>query len=98
MDRNWELLGALSNAKIRQPSIFLAGERDVVVAMYRSAFDVLEQTVPGLTGKYLIPRAGHWVQQERPDEINSHLLEFLEQQRAALDLPGAGSRTAKSSV
>ena len=98
MDRNWELLGALSNAKIRQPAIFLAGERDVVVAMYRSAFDLLEQTVPRLTGKYLIPGAGHWVQQERPDEINNRLLEFLEQQRVALDLPVAGRRTAKSSV
>jgi pimeloyl-ACP methyl ester carboxylesterase len=98
MDRNWELLGALRNARIRQPAIFLAGERDVVVGMYRAAFDALEQTVPGLTGKYLIPGAGHWVQQEKPEEINNRLLEFLERQREA---PGSGlpeHRTAKYSA
>jgi len=26
----------------------------------------------------LIPHAGHWVQQERPDEVNALLLSFLD--------------------
>jgi pimeloyl-ACP methyl ester carboxylesterase len=97
MDRNWELLRALSNAKIRQPAIFMAGERDVVVTMYRGAFDVLEQTVPGLTGKHLIPSAGHWVQQEKPAEVNDLLITFLEQQRGTPGIAISGHRTAKSS-
>ena len=84
IDRNWELLGALRNARIRQPTLFLAGERDVVVTMYRGAFDALEQTVPGLAGKYLVPGVGHWVQQERAAEVSRRLLEFLERQRAQL--------------
>ena len=33
--------------------------------------------VPGLRRSVLIEGAGHWVQQERPDEVNVALLEFL---------------------
>jgi pimeloyl-ACP methyl ester carboxylesterase len=45
--------------------------------MRRAAFDSLEQTVPHLKKNILIPGAGHWIQQERPTEINQLLLEFL---------------------
>jgi pimeloyl-ACP methyl ester carboxylesterase len=31
-----------------------------------------------LRGKTLVAGAGHWVQQEKPDEVNRALLEFLE--------------------
>jgi pimeloyl-ACP methyl ester carboxylesterase len=34
-----------------------------------------------MTGVHLIPGAGHWVQQERPDEVNRLLLAFLREQR-----------------
>lgn len=77
IDRNWELLGFLRRAKIRQPTLFIAGEHDAVIAMNREAFDRLEEDVPQLGGKHLIPKAGHWVQQERPEEVNRLLLEFL---------------------
>ena len=33
-------------------------------------------------GTVLVDGAGHWVQQERPDEVNAALLDFL----AGLDL------------
>jgi pimeloyl-ACP methyl ester carboxylesterase len=77
IDRNWELTPFLSGAKIRQPSLFVAGEFDAAVTMYRQAFDSLEETMPGLTKKVLVPGAGHWIQQERPNEVNELLIEFL---------------------
>ena len=77
IDRNWELTPFLSGAKIRQPSLFIAGDLDGVVTIYRQAFDNLEQTMPGLTKKVLLPGAGHWIQQERPNEVNELLIEFL---------------------
>ena len=77
LDRNWELTPFLSGAKIRQPSLFVAGEVDGVITMYRQAFDSLEETMPGLTKKVLVPSAGHWIQQERPNEVSELLIEFL---------------------
>jgi pimeloyl-ACP methyl ester carboxylesterase len=77
LDALWELAPFLSGAKIRQPSLFIAGELDAVIAMYRPAFDGLEQTMPGLGKKVLLPGAGHWIQQERPAEVNELLLQFL---------------------
>lgn len=77
MDRDRELLAFLAGKSIEQPSLFLAGAEDPVIAMYRQDYDALEQTMPGLTAKVLIPGAGHWVQQERPDEVSSRLAAFL---------------------
>jgi hypothetical protein len=37
LDRNWELTRFLSGAKIRQPSLFVAGEFDPVVTIYQQA-------------------------------------------------------------
>jgi pimeloyl-ACP methyl ester carboxylesterase len=76
-DRNWELTSFLIGAKIEQPTLFIAGELDAVIAMSQRAFDNLEISVPGLKKKVLIPGAGHWVQQERPTEVNRLLMEFL---------------------
>ena len=77
IDRNWELTPFLSEAKIHQPSLFMAGELDGVIAMSRQAFDNLEDSMPSLKQKILIPGAGHWVQQERPAEVNDLIIEFL---------------------
>jgi hypothetical protein len=48
LDRMWELTPFLNGAKLRQPTLFVAGERDVCITMYRDAFEALPQTVPGL--------------------------------------------------
>jgi pimeloyl-ACP methyl ester carboxylesterase len=77
LDRMWELTRFLCGAKLRQPTLFAAGELDAVITMYRPAYDAMEATVPGLRKKVLLPGAGHWVQQERPREVNELLVEFL---------------------
>jgi pimeloyl-ACP methyl ester carboxylesterase len=77
LDRWWELTRVLCGAKILQPTLFAAGEQDAVIAMYRPAYDALPQTVPDLRSRVLLSGAGHWLQQERPDEVNRLLLDFL---------------------
>jgi pimeloyl-ACP methyl ester carboxylesterase len=77
IDARWEQTPFLAGAKLLQPTLFVAGELDPVIAMRRTAFDTLEQAVPRLTKKVLLPGAGHWIQQERPAEVNRLLLEFL---------------------
>jgi pimeloyl-ACP methyl ester carboxylesterase len=78
--RNWELTPFLAGAKLRQPALFVAGERDVVIDMVggpQNAFATLDANVPNLKKKALIPGAGHWIQQERPREVNELMVEFV---------------------
>jgi pimeloyl-ACP methyl ester carboxylesterase len=77
VDRMRELTYFLNGAKLRQPALFLAGEEDPVIVFYGQALEGMEEAVPKLSKKVLIPEAGHWVQQERPDEVNELLIEFL---------------------
>lgn len=76
-DLNWELTGFLDGAKLRQPSIFAAGERDVVLRMLPNAVALTDSSMPACRSKTVIPGAGHWIQQERPAEINELLIAFL---------------------
>ncbi|QOY88766.1 alpha/beta fold hydrolase [Paludibaculum fermentans] len=77
MDRNWALTPFLDGARIHQPSLFVAGEQDPVLEFLQPEFAALQQNMPNLTKKVLLPATGHWTQQERPGEVNRLLLEFL---------------------
>jgi pimeloyl-ACP methyl ester carboxylesterase len=76
-DRNWELTPFLAGEKLYPPTLFIAGEHDGVLAIRQAAFDIMEQTVPNLWKKVVLPDTGHWTQQERPTEVNQLILEFL---------------------
>lgn len=73
----WELTRFLCGARIHQPSLFIAGSLDVTMAMYHPQYEALGETMPGLRKSVVMPGAGHWIQQERPTEVNALLLEFL---------------------
>ena len=77
IDRMSELTPFLIGAKIQQPTLFVAGEIDAVLLMYGEQIKTLEQNVPNLKKKVIVPGAGHWIQQERPGEVNELLIEFL---------------------
>ena len=78
IDPNWELTAPWHGATIRQHALFIAGTRDAVItgSLGRRALDELETVVPNLERKILIDGAGHWIQQERPAEVNAALIEF----------------------
>jgi pimeloyl-ACP methyl ester carboxylesterase len=75
MDRDWEELPELADAKIAQPALFITGENDPV-RMFAPA-DGMRPLVPGLKDMSVIPGAGHWIQQERAAEVNAALIKFL---------------------
>jgi pimeloyl-ACP methyl ester carboxylesterase len=77
IDRNWEMTPFLDGAKIVRPTVFAAGDRDIVMDMMADGYKNLESHVANLYKKHLIPGAGHWIQQERPKEINELLIDFL---------------------
>ena len=77
IDRNWELTAGYAGAKITQPALFIAGDRDVVVQMAGAAITDLEKGVPNLRKKVMLPGCGHWTQQERATEVNEEMIAFL---------------------
>jgi pimeloyl-ACP methyl ester carboxylesterase len=79
LDRNWELTAPWQDAQIHQPSLFIAGSNDSVITGLIGAKRVadMERVLPNLTRKLIIEGAGHWIQQERPDEVNAALTAFL---------------------
>ena len=77
--RNWELGGPWRGQPIRQPSLFIAGSRDGVLRFpaAKAQLEAYPKTLPGLRGSHILEGAGHWVQQERPAEVNKLLVDFL---------------------
>ena len=78
MDRNWELTPFLDGAKILQPTLFIAGDRDPVIEFTHPAYERLATNIPHLKNNVLLPGVGHWTQQERPQDVNRLLIEFLQ--------------------
>ncbi|MBI2705894.1 MAG: alpha/beta hydrolase [Actinobacteria bacterium] len=74
-DRNWELTEQLAGAKVDVPSLFIGGSLDPVLLMTPPA--ATEGWLTDHRGTVLVDGAGHWVQQERPEEVNAALLGFL---------------------
>lgn len=82
--RNWELTEQFAQTTIKAPVTFIAGEQDSVIGG-RTAEQLragMERVVEDLRAVTLIPNTGHWVQQERPEETNAAILEFLESIKA----------------
>ncbi len=79
LDRNWALTAPYQGAKLQPPALFIAGTRDGVIAskMGRKHLEQMDADVLRLRDKVLIEGAGHWIQQERPTEVNAALLRFL---------------------
>ena len=81
IDRNWELLAPFAGAKISVPALYIAGDRDLVVAfrnMDKTIGNLAEQA-PRLRGTIMLPGCGHWTQQERAAEVNTAIIDFLRQ-------------------
>ena len=79
IDRNWELLGAMAGLRVSVPALYIAGDRDIVVSFPGTGqlLANLKNIVPGLRGIQMLAGCGHWTQQERPEQVNAALVEFL---------------------
>ena len=82
-DRNWETTAALDGKHVTVPTAFITGGADPVGMMMPAA--VMDGWCDDDRGRTTVEGAGHWVQQEAPDEVNAALLAFL----GGLDLGGS---------
>ncbi|MEU6326734.1 alpha/beta hydrolase [Streptomyces sp. NPDC047049] len=77
VDRDWADLAAWDGAPLRQPSLFIGGERDAPTNWMADAIKAFPQTLPGLSASHILEGCGHWVQQERAEEVNHLLVDWL---------------------
>ncbi len=80
LDRNWELTAAWHGAVVTSRALYIYGDRDLVPAFPGTPELIarLPTLLPNLWRAPLeLPGCGHWTQQERPDEVNEALVEFL---------------------
>ncbi|WP_067828284.1 alpha/beta fold hydrolase [Actinomadura kijaniata] len=77
MDRDWEDLAAFDGAPITQPSLFAGGGLDASTTWLADAIEAYPVTLPGLMSCHILDGCGHWIQQERPAEVNRLLTDWL---------------------
>ena len=76
---NRQKLELFSGMKIRVPALFVAGKQDWGIYQRPGAIDRMKEEVCTSMDKiHLVDNAGHWVQQEQPDKVLKHLLDFLD--------------------
>jgi pimeloyl-ACP methyl ester carboxylesterase len=73
-------LQLFSGRTIDVPSFFIAGKSDWGVYQNPGDFDRMQKSVcTRMLGTHFVEGAGHWVQQERPEEVSKLLVQFLKQ-------------------
>ncbi|MGF0315415.1 alpha/beta fold hydrolase [Nocardia fluminea] len=73
LDRSWERTAQLAD-EITQPSLFIGGSADPVIAFTPIA--KMPAVLTDLRRSLILDGAGHWIQQQRPAEVNAALIDF----------------------
>jgi pimeloyl-ACP methyl ester carboxylesterase len=68
---------SLGSQIVQQPAGFLCGDREIVLAMFKDGLAESRKLCADLRMEIVVPGAGHWIQQERPAEVNDALIRFL---------------------
>lgn len=75
-DLNWELTADPPARTIEVPALFVGGTADATLAY--TPRDRVREVVTGDYREVMIEGAGHWLTEERPDEVSRILREFLD--------------------
>jgi pimeloyl-ACP methyl ester carboxylesterase len=77
LQNNWEALEAQASKPLVVPAMFLGTEYDVATWWGLEAIEQAPEVAPNWLGSRILKDCGHWLQQERPNETNAVILEFL---------------------
>ncbi|PIA61299.1 hypothetical protein AQUCO_00300675v1 [Aquilegia coerulea] len=80
-DLNWELTAPWSGAQVKVPTKFIVGDVDLVYTTpgmkeYIHS-DLFKKDVPFLQEVIVMEGVGHFINQEKPDEISNHIYDFI---------------------
>jgi pimeloyl-ACP methyl ester carboxylesterase len=77
-------LQTFSGRTIDVPSLFIGGKSDWGVFQNPGSFEAMQKTAcTQMRGVHLIDGAGHWLEQEQPEQVSKLLIEFLQDASAA---------------
>lgn len=84
LDTNWENEAAFEGVQIRVPALFLVGERDTGLSMpgMNDIINSMDEYIPHLHGRHVVAESGHWLPQEKPEEVNFYIESFLTEVKA----------------
>lgn len=81
--RTWELTAPWTSAQVKVPTKFIVGELDLVYNIpgakefiHKGGF---QKYVPLLQEVVVMEATAHFINEEKPDEINNHIYQFLKQ-------------------
>ena len=78
-EADYEWLQNWAGKRIEQPALFIGGTRDPATFLFGAIEDpvaLVKMFAPRAEG-YILDGVGHWTQQERPDEVNAVLIDWL---------------------
>jgi pimeloyl-ACP methyl ester carboxylesterase len=78
LQQNWLSLESQARKPLTVPSMFLGGEYDVGTWWGMEAIERAAEFMPNWLGSRVLKGAGHWIQQERPEETNAAIRTFLQ--------------------
>ncbi|MDE2411892.1 MAG: alpha/beta hydrolase [Sphingomonadales bacterium] len=78
-ERDYDWLKAWAGKRIEQPCLFIGGDRDPATTLFGAVADpvaMMRMFAPRVEG-HVLKGVGHWTQQERPEEVNALLIDWL---------------------
>ena len=82
----FDLAAPFKGAKIHQPCYFAVGREEAMQAILGKSLEQFREDMPGLRGVEIFDDCGHWVAQEKPEQLNASILKFLANKRTSEDL------------
>jgi pimeloyl-ACP methyl ester carboxylesterase len=78
-ERDYEWLKTWQGKPLEQPCLFIGGTRDPATSLFGAVADpvaMMRMFAPKVEG-HVLDGVGHWTQQERPEEVNALLIDWL---------------------
>ena len=77
MDLSWEVLAPFHGKPLTVPGMFIGSDLDVVTLWGAEAIAAFGDLTTSTHETLILKNCGHWMMREKPDEVNSALLDFL---------------------